>query len=210
MAIKTLVTLSLVLILSACVSPQGGGLKELFALRSEAETLYQQGDYAAALEVYRELTQRVPEHTYSWFRLGNCHAQLSDHTAAVSAYQTVLAQDPTFSRAWLNLAYVQAQQLADTVMLMYQQVPPGDPQTQRIYTLVEGVLAPFGDAVGDLPDLSAAPAAEVVDEPLEIAEEVEESVQFISEPVDEPGEVAEAVAEELEPQVETQGEEPQL
>lgn len=125
----------------------------MFTLRADAEVLYQQGDYRAALAVYRTLSQQVPEHTHTWFRLGNCEAQLGDYTAATEAYQRALALDPQYSRAWLNLAYVQAQQLAQTAIAMYQTVPAGDPETQRIYTLVQGVLAPFGDTLDSLPDL---------------------------------------------------------
>lgn len=155
MAIRVVAVFCLAVLLAGCaVNQSSDDLKEIFDLRGEAETLYQRGDYGAALTLYRELTARVPDHTHSWFRLGNCHARLGDHAAAIHAYQTALAQDPSFSRAWLNLAYVQAQQLADTVILMYRQVPPGDPQAQRIYTLVEGVLAPFGDTLGHLPELT--------------------------------------------------------
>ncbi len=155
MAIRVVAIFCLMAMLSGCAVNQGtDDLKELFALRGEAEVLYQRGDYRAALAHYQELTIRVPDHTHSWFRLGNCYARLGENAAAVTAYQTALAHDPTFSRAWLNLAYVQAQQLADTVILMYQQVPPGDPQAERIYSLLEGVLEPFGDTLGELPDLS--------------------------------------------------------
>src|SRR5690606_3183289 len=141
----TLLLTSLLLSITACstVGRSSEELKAVFALRAEAEVLYQQGDYRAALVAYQTLSQQVPEHTHTWFRMGNCQAQLGNYSAATEAYQSALTLNPQYSRAWLNLAYVQAQQLAATAIAMYQTVPAGDPQSQRIYTLVEGVLAPF-------------------------------------------------------------------
>lgn len=156
MAVRLLVPTLLLALLAGCAGLSGSKvpLQEVFALRNEAENLYQRGDYRAALAVYQTLSERVPEHTYTWFRMGNCHARLDNYEAAIDAYQRALTLDPEYSRAWLNLAYVQAQQLANTAIAMYELVPPGDPEAERIYALVEGVLQPFGETLGPLPDFT--------------------------------------------------------
>src|SRR5690606_21956831 len=106
--LKTIIAILLLFSITACstMGRSSDELKAVFAMRAEAEVLYQPGDFGAALVVYQALSQQVPEHTHTWFRIGNCQAQLGNHAAAVEAYQATLALDRQFTRAWLNLAYV--------------------------------------------------------------------------------------------------------
>ena len=156
--VKLLVALGLVVLLAGCVTTNDGSsnIKQIFAKRSEAELLYQRGDYAEVLPIYLELSRLVPGHAETWLRLGNSYARLSQYDNAIDAYQGALSADPQYAKAWLNLSYVRAQQLAATVVDMYEHVPTSDPEARRIYSLVEDVLVPFGESLTQqLPDIDA-------------------------------------------------------
>ncbi len=152
------------LLLSACATVSKDNLKEILAEKTRAETLYKSGEYESAITAYKRLLASVPGLAETWMKLGNSYGRLQDFPNAIAAYEEALSLDPTYVKVWYNLSYVRAQQLASTVVSMYQNVPKDDPSAVKIRALVEGVLAPFGGAVLEqLPTYTQVPDTRNVD-----------------------------------------------
>lgn len=117
------------------------------ALHDRAEALYKERDYTGALPLFQQLSREFPGEPEFHLRIGNSYAFSGNFDRAIAAYEAALAADPQFSRAWYNLAYVRAQQLADTLVRMHENLDPIDPDGLRLRKLVLEVLAPFGEAV---------------------------------------------------------------
>lgn len=144
--------LALMLILTGCAVGKLDA-RQAFALHEQAETLYQQGEYLAALPLFQQMARRFPRDAEFQLRIGNCYAFDGQYEQAVSAYEVAVTIDPRHSRAWYNLSYVRAQMLAATVMRMLQSLDPTDPEALRMKKLAIAVLEPFGSAVMlQLPD----------------------------------------------------------
>src|SRR5690606_30434716 len=106
--------------------------RQAFVLHEQAEMLYQQGEYQAALPLFQQLAHRFPRDAEFQLRIGNCYAFDSRYEQAVDAYEVAVTIDPHHSRAWYNLSYVRAQMLAATVTRMYQSLDPADPEGLRM------------------------------------------------------------------------------
>ena len=59
-----------------------------------AEELAQDHDYAAAVEVYEQALERVPDWAPAWVRLGKMRERLGDKPGAIAAYTQALRCDP--------------------------------------------------------------------------------------------------------------------
>lgn len=113
-------------------------------LHDHAESLYQAGNYTEALPLFQQLSHRFPRDSEFQLRIGNCYARQQHYEEAVTAYELAVAQTPDFSRAWYNLSYVRAQMLANTVVRMYEQLDPADPNVVQMRKWAADVLLPFG------------------------------------------------------------------
>lgn len=134
-------------LLTACATAPKNNLKTIFAERAQAEAFYLAGDFERAVPAYKELIKLAPNLAEAWLRLGNSYSRLGDYSNAIASYEGALSKNPSYVKAWYNLSYVRAQELASTVIQMYQQVPKNDPEAQQIQSLVEAVLRPFDESL---------------------------------------------------------------
>lgn len=112
----------------------------LLDLRREAASLYQDKEYAAAMPLYLQLVERVPNDAVAWFRVGNIHARQNQPEKAIEAYQRAVLLDPTLSRAWHNIGIIRLRQAANSFTQSLEYIPPADPMFDREMRLSEGVL----------------------------------------------------------------------
>lgn len=61
------------------------------------------GDFAAAIEAFRESAAAHSGHAPTWLNLGSCYAELGRHGEAVGAYRRALALDGSLADCWAFL-----------------------------------------------------------------------------------------------------------
>lgn len=133
----------LLLLLLGCTTIKPDAARAL-KMHDQAEALYQAGNYADALPLFKRLAGDFPRDSELQLRVGNCYAREGHFEQAVAAYELAVLRDPGASRAWYNLSYVRAQMLAATVVRMHEHIEPADPGATQMRKLVADVLAPFG------------------------------------------------------------------
>ncbi len=69
----------------------GGGVDLLVARATEAQ---RREDWAAARELWQEVTRREPTRFNAWLQLGNMLNEMAEHDAAIAAFRTALEVDP--------------------------------------------------------------------------------------------------------------------
>lgn len=69
-----------------------------------AHELYEQGKYAEALALYKEILAADPKVAFVHFDVGNCAYHLQDYEAAVLSYREALRLNQDFAEAYTNLA----------------------------------------------------------------------------------------------------------
>ncbi|HEX9760876.1 MAG TPA: DUF3857 domain-containing protein, partial [Candidatus Acidoferrales bacterium] len=76
----------------------------------KADDLYQagiaafnNGDYRAAVQLFRRVTEKEPQHQYAWNNLGRAHLALREFDAAVQAIRKQTEVNPFDEFAWNNL-----------------------------------------------------------------------------------------------------------
>ena len=77
---------------------------DVFELSSQADVAYEQNRWLDAARHYEQLTQRVPQDPYIWFRLGNTYARQGHYEQAITAYETSLSQNAKQAKPWFNLS----------------------------------------------------------------------------------------------------------
>jgi Flp pilus assembly protein TadD len=92
------------LMLSACASLPAH--EDTFALASQADAAYHDGDWVAAEQGYLALIEAVPTDAYAYFRLANTLARQGRWQGAINAYTEALKRDPQLTKAYNNLATV--------------------------------------------------------------------------------------------------------
>lgn len=137
---KYLICLLTALLLSACNMKAMLRESDLPKLRHQAETAYQNKDYAAALMAYQRLAERVPDDALVRFRLGNIHARLKQPDDAIEAYRIAITLNPRLSKAWHNMGVLQLRQAANSLTQMVQVTDTSDPLHAKALTLAAGVL----------------------------------------------------------------------
>lgn len=73
------------------------------ALLAGADALMQINNYAAAIELYRLILERVPDLFDPHFRMAHCLSQLRQYTAAIDAMQAALRLYPGHAITLYNL-----------------------------------------------------------------------------------------------------------
>ena len=73
---------------------------------TEAQRLYSQGDYQAAVKGYEALVRLQPQDGELWFRLANSYVRINQPETAIEAYRNALLRNPNMAKAWHNLAEV--------------------------------------------------------------------------------------------------------
>lgn len=100
------VTLITAAALAACggSQPEGGAGKPIAAGSiADGEALIQQGEYAAAGQLFAALVAERPDSAKAHFYLGVCHENLGDTTAAIDEYKLAIGYDANLAEAHNNL-----------------------------------------------------------------------------------------------------------
>jgi tetratricopeptide (TPR) repeat protein len=145
--IKTLLTISLLLNLTAC---NMSGIKEeseettktdYFELKEKTDQAYMNDDLVTSEKGYEILIQDVPTEAENWFRLGNIYVRTNRPVAAINLYREAVLRDPKYSKAWYNLSIVQLKQTAYSLneMLLYTDI--NDPLHTKAKEMLVGIEA---------------------------------------------------------------------
>ena len=76
----------------------------LFASVKEAETLYTNGDYDKALELYKKVIANGEESSVLYYNIGNCYYKLGQNTKAIIFYERALLLNPNDEALNYNLS----------------------------------------------------------------------------------------------------------
>ena len=114
-------------------------LEELIKLQQNAQAAYKNKDWDKAVDYYGALTQRIPNDSEIWFRLGNSYARLNKNGAAIQSYQQALSRNSRNSKVWHNLGIVQLKLATNTFIEMQSNTNPDDPLNVRAIQLVDGI-----------------------------------------------------------------------
>lgn len=159
----SLATLACACALAACASTPAVRLADLTALQQQADGAYAHHDWRAAAEGYRVLTERVPDDTAYWFRLGNSYARMDEPESAVRAYRAALQRNPHLAPAWHNLGAVLLEQAQAALQQAAAMAAPGDPLQADSARLAAHIAAvrrgtPADDPARATSSAGAAPA----------------------------------------------------
>lgn len=141
--IKSIIVLS-VIFLTACniqntkTDPETE-LVDLISLQQKANTAYQNRNWEDAIKYYKQLTERLPNDSDPWFRMGNSHARLNQTGSALQAYQAALVRDSKNSKIWHNMGIIQLQQSTKTFVEMQKYTTPGDPLNIRAQQVIDAI-----------------------------------------------------------------------
>jgi len=114
-------------------------LEELIKLKQNAQVAYKNKDWDKAVDYYGALTQRIPNDSEIWFRLGNSYARLNKHGAAIQSYQQALSRDPRNSKTWHNLGIVQLKLATNTFIEMQNNTNADDPLNRRATYVINAI-----------------------------------------------------------------------
>ena len=123
-------TMTIGLLLSACATQPHKELSDVVGLQQQAQTAYDQGDWAQAQSRYLELTRILPDDESNWFHLGNVYAWTGQYEFAADCYRHVLAHEANHAKAWHNLGVVLMQQ-SQAAFVQSARVAKAEPDVQR-------------------------------------------------------------------------------
>lgn len=86
----------------------GGASDDPAALADLADSLFEQGRYAQAIDVYEKLRQRMPDDLDTYNDLGLALHYTGQNPRAIEILREGTRKGPEFQRIWLTLGYVQA------------------------------------------------------------------------------------------------------
>lgn len=132
--------------------------RNIFALVEQADLAYEQGRWLEAGQIYRRVTQQVPDDHYAWFRLGNSHLYQGQLQAAIYQYQEGLKRDPKHAKTHFNLSIAYTMQALEALDAASGSLRPGDPGQALANERMAGLRAVLGDS-------RAAGAVRPTDEP---------------------------------------------
>lgn len=69
----------------------------------EAETLYREGKYSEAADIYKQILSEGMESSQLYYNLGNCYYKAGENTQAVISYERALLLNPSDGMARYNL-----------------------------------------------------------------------------------------------------------
>ncbi|MEO8033812.1 MAG: tetratricopeptide repeat protein [Acidobacteriota bacterium] len=164
---------------------KGGGHAAIFIRpRSESDsitdqlraavTLEDQGKFADAASVYRQLLSQHPDSALAWTNLGNADMQLGKRGEAEQDFRKALAADPTARDAMNNLAWLllHQQRLDEAEVLARKAVATSGPDSYLMLDTLARVLAAkgscseaastFRQAIDAVPASSTAARDEIV------------------------------------------------
>lgn len=77
-------------------------------LWNTANTAYEEGDWAKALDSYEQISELGLESAQLYYNIGNAYYRMNDYAGAVLYYERALKLDPSFADAQFNLEYVKS------------------------------------------------------------------------------------------------------
>lgn len=124
---------------------------DVFLLSASADRSYRESRWIDAARQYQQLTDRVPDDSYAWFRLGNTYAQQGAFEQAIHAYEASLARNAEQPKPWFNLStvYLLNAQLAMT--RAWEKMRPGDPARTMIERRLQSLNDLMHDRIEDMP-----------------------------------------------------------
>ena len=141
---------------AARTAPGAEARPDVFRLSADADRAYRESRWIEAAQRYGELTTRVPDDAYAWFRLGNVHARQGDYDRAIRAYEASLERDAAQPKPWFNLstAYLLHAQVA--MARARERLGPGDPARALIDARLAGLAALVHGRIEDTPTRTSA------------------------------------------------------
>ncbi len=74
-------------------------------VRNPALALYRNGDYAKAIDAFREAIQRKPNSSENYFYLALAYDKVGDHESAIKSFQECIRLKPDSAEAYCNLGF---------------------------------------------------------------------------------------------------------
>lgn len=126
----------------------------LYAKKIEdANKLYDNKDYSAAINLYVEASQLKPNHFVAYNNCGNAYANLNRHAEALSAYNKTIELNPDFELAYYNrgLTYANLNQYEKAISDFTKavQLNPNDAKAYYSRGLANDYLSRYESAVSD-------------------------------------------------------------
>ena len=144
--------------------PAGGGAgaaaapwtEDVFALSERADRAYREARWIDAARHYGELTDRVPQDAWAWFRLGNTFARQGDFERAVHAYERSLERDAAQPKPWFNLSTAHLLRAQAAMTRAWSAMRPGDPARPMIERRLAALADLMHDRIEDGPAYTGA------------------------------------------------------
>jgi tetratricopeptide (TPR) repeat protein len=93
---------------------------------------YEEGRLSAAETLFIQYTNKHPNYSEAWFKLGNIYYRTGQYVAAITAYGNVVQQNPQHGKAWYNMALTRVRQAEVTLEKGEQLLSINDIQRQRL------------------------------------------------------------------------------
>lgn len=127
-------------------------------VRQSADTAYANGDAAAALRGYLDLTRVKAADSVVWTRIGDLYTLQHNDWQALDAYQQAVEMNPSDSEALHNLGMLRIRQ-GQAMLERESKLLPAGPQTMALQCTIGLLKRAMGDAGQGMPSSCAgAPA----------------------------------------------------
>lgn len=127
-------------------------------VRQSADTAYANGDAAAAMRDYLDLTRARAADSMVWTRIGNLYTLQHDDARALAAYRQAVQMNPADTEALHNLGMLRIRQGVALLNEESNALPAG-PQTAALQCTIDLLKLAMGDAGQGMPSSCAiAPA----------------------------------------------------
>jgi cytochrome c-type biogenesis protein CcmH/NrfG len=145
---KILITIYLVLILSACgiqpmqpdISQENKPEQDSMPLEATADEAYHRSDWIAGRDYYEKLIYLFPDRPLYWYRLGNIYTYTNKLDEAIIAYRQAISLAPGDADIWLNLGMAHLKQSAISFNAMEIHTKPDNPNSVKAKKLLTDIL----------------------------------------------------------------------
>lgn len=127
-------------------------------VRQAADTAYANGDAAAAMQDYRDLTRARAADSVVWTRIGNLYTLQHNEWQALAAYQQAVQMNPADTEALHNLGMLRIRQGVALLDEESKALPAG-PQTAVLQCTIDLLKLAMGDAGQGMPSSCASAPA---------------------------------------------------
>lgn len=93
----------------------------------KAAALGRIGGYEEAIDLYKELTGRFPDHAKLWMSYGHMLKTVGDQDASIAAYRRALDVEPTLGEVWWSLANLKTFRFSDEEMAAMEAALQAEP-----------------------------------------------------------------------------------